>query len=64
MVLDVRHLSKGDVKVGVKNHRLVVEGKVQKSEEGGSSVSTNNFQRSFDLPPDVDMSKVTPVCYF
>ncbi|XP_042889977.1 uncharacterized protein LOC122264934 [Penaeus japonicus] len=62
IVLDVHDFMHGDVKVKVVDEReLVVEGRVEKKEEGGSSVSSQSFRRRFSLPHRTDMACITSV---
>ncbi|XP_047474762.1 uncharacterized protein LOC125029063 [Penaeus chinensis] len=62
IVLDVHDFMYGDVKVKVVDEKeLVVEGRVEKKEEGSSSVSSYSFRRRFTLPHRTDMAHITPV---
>ncbi|XP_042889967.1 uncharacterized protein LOC122264926 isoform X2 [Penaeus japonicus] len=62
IVLDVHDFMHGDVKVKVVDEReLVVEGRVEKKEEGSSSVSSQSFRRRFSLPHRTDMTCITSV---
>ncbi|XP_042893943.1 uncharacterized protein LOC122267836 [Penaeus japonicus] len=61
IVVDVHDFADGDVKVKAVGEELVVEGRVEKSEEGGSSVSSHSFTRRFSLPHFTDMAAITSV---
>lgn len=50
----------GDLKVKVAGEtEVVVEGRVERREEGSSSVSSYSFRRRFSLPEDIDMTAIT-----
>ncbi|XP_042893939.1 uncharacterized protein LOC122267832 [Penaeus japonicus] len=61
IVVDVHDFADGDVKVKAVGEELVVEGRVEKSEEGGSSVSSHSFTRRFSLPHFTDMAAIASV---
>ncbi|XP_047474185.1 uncharacterized protein LOC125028746 [Penaeus chinensis] len=62
IVLDVHDFMCGDVKVKVLDEEeLLVEGHVEKKEEGSSSVSSHSFRRYFSLPQHTDMTAITSV---
>nr|XP_027219787.1 uncharacterized protein LOC113812152 isoform X2 [Penaeus vannamei] len=62
IVLDVHDFMAGDVKVKVVDEReLLVEGRVEKKEEGSSSLSSYSFRRRFTLPQHTDMTAITSV---
>ncbi|XP_063586537.1 uncharacterized protein LOC134764003 [Penaeus indicus] len=62
IVLDVHDFMCGDVKVKVLDEEeLLVEGHVEKKEEGRSSVSSHSFRRYFSLPQHTDMAAITSV---
>lgn len=60
-MLDVHDFMCGDVKVKVLDEELLVEGHVEKKEEGSSSVSSHSFRRYFSLPQHTDMATITSV---
>nr|XP_027233916.1 alpha-crystallin A chain-like [Penaeus vannamei] len=50
----------GDLKVKVAGEtEVVVEGRVERREEGSSSVSSYSFRRRFSLPEHIDMTAIT-----
>nr|XP_027233921.1 alpha-crystallin A chain-like [Penaeus vannamei] len=60
IVLDVQDFMNGDLKVKVAGEtEVVVEGRVERREEGSSSVSSYSFRRRFSLPEDIDMTAIT-----
>ncbi|XP_042893942.1 uncharacterized protein LOC122267835 [Penaeus japonicus] len=62
IVLDVQDFMGGDVKVKVLDEKeLLVEGRVEKKEEGSLSLSSHSFRRRFTLPQDTDMTAITSV---
>ncbi|XP_063586822.1 uncharacterized protein LOC134764177 [Penaeus indicus] len=62
IVLDVHDFMCGDVRVKVLDEEeLLVEGHVEKKEEGSSSVSSHSFRRYFSLPQHTDMTTITSV---
>ncbi|XP_047474772.1 uncharacterized protein LOC125029068 [Penaeus chinensis] len=62
IVEDVHDFLDGDVKVKVVGEKeVVVEGRVERREGGGSSVSSHSFTRRFSLPRFTDMSAITSV---
>ncbi|XP_047474764.1 uncharacterized protein LOC125029065 [Penaeus chinensis] len=62
IVLDVQDFMGGDVKVKVVDEReLLVEGRVEKKEEGSLSLSSYSFRRRFTLPQHTDMTAITSV---
>lgn len=61
-MLDVQDFMGGDVKVKVVDEReLLVEGRVEKKEEGSLSLSSYSFRRRFTLPQHTDMTAITSV---
>ncbi|XP_063586551.1 uncharacterized protein LOC134764016 [Penaeus indicus] len=60
IVVDVHDFLDGEVKVKVVGEKeVVVEGRVERREGGGSSA--HSFRRRFSLPPFTDMSAITSV---
>nr|XP_027233919.1 uncharacterized protein LOC113825302 [Penaeus vannamei] len=60
IVLDVQDFMNGDLKVKVAGEtEVVVEGRVERREEGSSSVSSYSFRRRFSLPEHIDMTAIT-----
>lgn len=60
--MDVHDFLDGEVKVKVVGEKeVVVEGRVERREGGGSSVSSHSFRRRFSLPHLTDMSAITSV---
>jgi len=61
-VLDVHDFLEGDVRVKVLDEEeLLVEGHVERKEEGSLSVSSHSFRRYFSLPRHTDMAAITSV---
>nr|XP_027233920.1 uncharacterized protein LOC113825303 [Penaeus vannamei] len=62
IVLDVHDFLEGDVRVKVLDEEeLLVEGHVERKEEGSLSVSSHSFRRYFSLPRHTDMAAITSV---
>merc|ERR1711915_1098880 len=62
IVIDVNDFVGGDVNVKVLDEEeLLVEGHMEKKEEGSSSVSSHSFRRYFTLPRHTDMAAITSV---
>ncbi|XP_063603419.1 uncharacterized protein LOC134779292 [Penaeus indicus] len=60
VVLDVHEFLGGDVTVKVVGEKeLVVEGRVEKKEEGSSCVALHSFRRRFSLPRLTNMAAIT-----
>ena len=60
MVVDVHDFTGGDVKVKVVDEKeLVVEGRVEKTGDRGSSVSIHTFRRRFALPSQTDVNAIS-----
>lgn len=62
VVLDVHDFMGGDVKVKVVGEKdLVVEGRVDKKNEGSSAMSSHTFRRRFSLPRLTDVNAISSV---
>lgn len=59
--MDVHDFLDGEVKVKAEGEEVVVEGRLERREKGGSSVSSHSFTRRFSLPPFTDMAAITSV---
>ncbi|XP_027233924.2 uncharacterized protein, partial [Penaeus vannamei] len=61
IAVDVHDFLDGEVKVKAEGEEVVVEGRLERREKGGSSVSSHSFTRRFSLPPFTDMAAITSV---
>nr|XP_027233902.1 uncharacterized protein LOC113825285 [Penaeus vannamei] len=62
IVLDVHDFLEGDVRVKVLDEEeLLVEGHVERKEEGSLSVSSHSFRRYFSLPRHTNVTAITSV---